>query len=86
MEFTAIEQLIMAYAPMLVTIIGIIISFLKMVSIIKQLKNDTKKSDAEKTETINALKAQFDMVVNQNYELKKQINELLTKIDRIERS
>lgn len=86
MEFTAIEQLIMAYAPMLVTIIGIIISFLKMVSIIKQLKNDTKKSDAEKTETINALKAQFDMVVNQNYELKKQINELLTKIDRIKRS
>lgn len=86
MEFTAIEQLIMAYAPMLVTIIGIIISFLKMVSIIKQLKNDTKKSDAEKTETINTLKAQFDMVVNQNYELKKQINELLTKIDRIERS
>lgn len=86
MEFTAIEQLIMAYAPMLVTIIGIIISFLKMVTIIKQLKNDTKKSDAEKTETINALKAQFDMVVNQNYELKKQINELLTKIDRIERS
>lgn len=86
MEFTAIEQLIMAYAPMLVTIIGIIISFLKMVAIIKQLKNDTKKSDAEKTETINALKAQFDMVVNQNYELKKQINELLTKIDRIERS
>ena len=86
MEFTAIEQLIMAYSPMLVTIIGIIISFLKMVSIIKQLKNDTKKSDAEKTETINALKAQFDMVVNQNYELKKQINELLTKIDRIERS
>ena len=66
MEFTAIEQLIMAYAPMLVTIIGIIISFLKMVAIIKQLKNDTKKSDAEKTETINALKAQFDMVVNQN--------------------
>ncbi len=86
MEFTAIEQLIMAYAPMLVTIIGIIISFLKMVAIIKQLKNDTKKSDAEKTETINALKAQFDMVVNQNYELKKQINELLTKIDRIKRS
>ena len=86
MEFTAIEQLIMAYSPMLVTIIGIIISFLKMVSIIKQLKNDTKISDAEKTETINALKAQFDMVVNQNYELKKQINELLTKIDRIERS
>ena len=86
MEFTVIEQLIMAYAPMLVTIIGIIISFLKMVAIIKQLKNDTKKSDAEKTETINALKAQFDMVVNQNYELKKQINELLTKIDRIERS
>ena len=86
MEFTAIEQLIMAYAPMLATIVGIIISFLKMVAIIKQLKNDTKKSDAEKTETINALKAQFDMVVNQNYELKKQINELLTKIDRIERS
>ena len=86
MEFTAIEQLIMAYAPMLATIIGIIISFLKMVSIIKQLKNDTKKSDAEKTEAINAGKAQVDMVVNQNYELKKQINELLTKIDRIERS
>lgn len=86
MEFTTVEQLIMAYAPMLVTIVGIIVSFLRMVATIKQLKADTTKSDAEKTETINALKAQFDMVVNQNYELKKQINELLTKIDRIERS
>ena len=32
-EFTAIETLIMAYAPLVVTIIGIIVAFLKMVNI-----------------------------------------------------
>ena len=54
-EFTAIESLIMAYSPLVVTIIGIIVAFLKMVNIFKQLKKDTRKADEEKTKEIKEL-------------------------------
>lgn len=79
MVFSDIETLIMAYAPLLVTIIGIITSFIKMISI---LKNNKKESNEQITE----IKGELQEVVNQNYALKKQLNELLTKIDHVDRS
>lgn len=78
MVFSDIETLIMAYAPLLVTIIGIITSFIKMISI---LKNNKKESNEQITE----IKGELQEVVNQNYALKKQLNELLTKIDHVDR-
>ena len=84
-EFSTIETLIMAYAPLLVTIIGIIVAFLKMISTIKNLRNDTSKTNEEKAAEIRDLKNQMSGVINQNYELKKQLNELLTKIDHVQR-
>ena len=42
-EFSTIESLIMTYAPLLVTIIGIIISFVKMVGAIKSVKKDNQE-------------------------------------------
>ena len=83
--FTAIESLIMAYAPLVVTIIGIIVAFLKMVNIFKQLKKDTSKSDEEKTAEIKELKNNMQGLLEQNVSLKNQLNELLTKLDHIER-
>lgn len=85
LEFTAIESLIMAYAPLVVTIIGIVVAFLKMISIIKQLKKDTNKSDEEKTAEIKELKNNMQGLLDQNVCLKNQLNELLTKLDHIER-
>lgn len=84
-EFTTVESIIMTYAPMLVTILGIVISFLKMISVIKQIRSDNTKSNEEKNAEIKALKDDMSGVINQNYELKKQINELLTKLDNVRR-
>lgn len=84
-EFTGLEALIMGYALMLVTIIGIIISFLELIKVIKQIKEDNKLSNDEKTQEILKLKETMSGLLNQNYELKSQINELLTSIDKIRR-
>lgn len=78
MVFSDIETLIMAYSPLLVTIIGIITSFIKMISVLKANKK-------ESNEKITEIKGELQEVVNQNYALKKQLNELLTKIDHVDR-
>ena len=78
MVFSDIETLIMAYAPLLVTIIGIVTSFIKMISVLKANKK-------ESNEKITEIKGELQEVVNQNYALKKQLNELITKIDHVDR-
>ena len=78
MVFSDIETLIMAYAPLLVTIIGIVTWFIKMISVLKANKK-------ESNEQITEIKGELQEVVNQNYALKKQLNELLTKIDHVDR-
>lgn len=80
-EFTSIEALIMAYAPMVVTIIGVIVAFLRMVAVIKELKSDSKKTNEEKSAEIQELKNQMSDVLKTNAQLRAQISELLTKID-----
>ena len=84
-EFSTVETLIMTYSPLLVTIIGIIVAFIKMVGAIKSIKNDNKLSNDEKSAQIESLKGDMQNVVNQNYALKQQLKELLTKIDHIDR-
>lgn len=78
-EFSMLESLIMTYAPLLVTVIGIVISFVKMVGAIKSVKKDNQ-------EQFEDLKAQYRAVLQDNANLRKNINELLTKIDHINRS
>ena len=84
-EFSTIETLIMAYAPLLVTIIGIIVAFLKMIKIMRELKADNKLSNEEKQAQIDQLRADMQNVIDQNYGLKQQLKELLTKIDHVKR-
>jgi len=84
-EFSTAETLIMTYAPLLVTIIGIVVAFLKMISAIKGIRKDNSKSNDEKSAQIESLKGDMQNVVNQNYALKQQLKELLTKIDHIDR-
>ena len=47
-EISMVETLIMTYAPLLVTVIGIIVAFLKMIKIMRELKADNKLSNEEK--------------------------------------
>ena len=77
-EFSTIESLIMTYAPLLVTIIGIIISFIKMVAAIKSVKKDNQ-------EQFEDLKAQYRTVLQDNANLRKNLNELITKIDKVKK-
>ena len=77
-EFSTIESLIMTYAPLLVTIIGIIISFVKMVVAIKSVKKDNQ-------EQFEDLKAQYRTVLQDNANLRKNLNELITKIDKVKK-
>lgn len=77
-EFSTIESLIMTYAPLLVTIIGIIISFIKMVGAIKSVKKDNQEQFEE-------LKEQYRTVLQDNANLRKNLNELITKIDKVKK-
>lgn len=77
-EFSTIESLIMTYAPLLVTVIGIIISFVKMVATIKSVKKDNQEQFEE-------LKEQYRTVLQDNANLRKNLNELITKIDKVKK-
>lgn len=73
-EFTTIETMILAYAPVIVALLGIIAACLKIVKIIKSMKNENADRDAK-----------INQVIQENYELKALCKELLTKIDHIKR-
>ena len=77
-EFSTIESLIMTYSPLLVTVIGIIISFVKMVGAIKSVKKDNQEQFEE-------LKEQYRAVLQENANLRKNLNELITKIDKVKK-
>lgn len=84
-EFTTIESIIMTYSPLLVTILGIILAFIRIIKVVKEIRNDNTKNNEEKAAEIKALQDNMSGVINQNYELKKQLNELLTKLDNVKR-
>lgn len=73
-EFTTIETMILAYAPVIIALLGIIAACLKIVKIIKSMKNENADRDAK-----------INQVIQENYELKALCKELLTKIDHIKR-
>lgn len=86
-----IYALILAAAPSITAIIGIIFA------VIKGIRNNqtTSKDILDKFEEVREqvfdtkeyteLKEQLKIAYQENYELKKKINELLTKIDHIQR-
>lgn len=84
-EFTAIESLIMAYSPLVATLIGIVCAFLKMAKIIKQIRTDNILSNIEKNAQIQELKNDMRIVLQENYDLKKALKDVLSKIDHVRR-
>lgn len=84
-EFTAIETLIMSYAPLIATLIGVICAFCKMIRNIKQIRMDNILSNVEKNAQIQELKNDMKIVLQENYELKKSLKEVLSKIDHVRR-
>ena len=84
-EFTAIETLIMAYSPLVATLVGIVCAFCKMIKNIKQIRTDNMLSNVEKNAKIQELKNDMKIVLQENYELKKALKEVLSKIDHVRR-
>ena len=90
-NFDQIMAIIVAAAPSLTAIIGVIFAVIKG---IKNTSTTTKevisKFEELKKEVINtkefeSMKDQLLIAHKENRELKKKLNELLTKIDRIQR-
>ena len=92
MTFEQIMAIVVAAAPSLTAIIGIITAIFKGI----KSNKDTSKEVIDKFEEVrqeifntkeySELKEQLKIAHQENYELKKKLNELLTKIDRIDRS
>lgn len=91
MTFEQIMISIVAAAPSLTSIIGIIFAVLKGVKTSKTTSADViNKFEEVRQEIFNTkeyseLKNQLIIAYQENYELKKKLNELLTKIDHIQR-
>lgn len=73
-----LASLLGAYAVPVITLIGVIFVALKMVSTFKQLCENVKHNDG-----YAALEEQTKLLAQQNQELRKQYNELLTEITKI---
>lgn len=70
LDIQAIYTLVMAMVPTLVNIITLLVGFKKI------FKN---------TSDMEVIKHQYNTMSKENAKLRKQINELLTKIDHVER-
>lgn len=92
LELEQIYAIIMAAAPALTSIIGIIFAVVKGIKTSKTTSTDViNKFEEVRQEIFNAkeyseLKDQLKLAHQENYELKKKLNELLTKIDHIQRN
>lgn len=91
MSLELIIATIMAAAPALTSVIGIIVSVVKM---IREGKNNNKEliksfdkvyEKVNDTKEYDELKAQVAEVHKENVQLKKLLREYLTKIDKIAR-
>lgn len=75
-----ITQLILQIAPSVITILSMIGVVIKVIGQIKALKKQVV--DMKPYED---LKSQLSTVLQENYELKKTLNECMTKIDHVKR-
>lgn len=86
-----IYALILAAAPSIAAIIGIIFAVIKGIRNNQTTSKDILDKFEEMREQVfdtkeyTELKEQLKIAYQENYELKKKINELLTKIDHVQR-
>lgn len=88
MTFEQIMSVVVAAAPAITAIIGCVVTFLKNKTTCQSVVNKFEEVRQEifNTKEYSDLKDQLKIVNQENYELKKKLNELLTKIDKIDRS
>lgn len=88
MTFEQIMSVVVAAAPAITAIIGCVVTFLKNKTTCQSVVNKFEEVRQEifNTKEYSDLKDQLKIAHQENYELKKKLNELLTKIDKIDRS
>ena len=80
MTINLIMAALISLAPAIASVTGQIITFIKQKGELKPLINEIRS-----TKEYDELKDQLAIVHQENIELKKKLNELLTKIDHITR-
>lgn len=87
MTFEQIMTIIVAAAPAVTALIGIIGAVCKLKNSDKEVidKFEEVRQEIFNTKEYEALKAELKIAHQENRELKKKINELLTVIDRVAR-
>ena len=91
MGFEQIMQIVVAAAPSLTAIIGIVAAAVKLIKTGKDTnqevinKFEEVRQEIFNTKEYSELKDQLLITQKENYELKKKLNELLTKIDKVQR-
>lgn len=85
--FEQIMSIIVAAMPAITAVVGCIVTFLKNKSTCQGVvdKFEEVRSEIFNTKEYSDLKEQLKLVHIENYNLKKTLNELLTKIDKIQR-
>lgn len=91
MTINEIYAIIIASAPAITAVIGIIFAVIKGIrnnkDTVKELKDafEDMREEVVNTKEYEELKAQYKVVMQENIDLKRKFNELLTKMDRVYR-
>ena len=92
MTFEQIMAIVVAAAPSITAIIGIVVAVIKGIKSNQATSKDVidkfeeVRQEIFNTKEYSELKTQLLLAYQENREIKKKLNELLTKIDRIDRS
>lgn len=78
MDTTTIIQYVISILPTVFAIISMVCMVAKVLTKFEQLKNEVKES-----KEFEEMKKQFNIILHENYELKKQTKQLLEKIDKV---
>lgn len=81
MDINQIVELVVAALPSVIAVLTTVACILKTLKEFKTLKNQVADMKA-----IEDLRDELKQVIQENYTLKKQINQTIAKIDRIHRS
>lgn len=85
MNLEQIYGIVVAAAPALTSIIGIVFAVVKGIKNNKTTSTDLINKFEEVRKDNSELKSQLRLSYQENYELKKKLNEFLTKMDHIQR-
>lgn len=85
MGLNIIEQLIITYTPLLATLISVVVSFVNMFRLLRNVIAENRKSLEVKDKNVEELKTYIQLLCNENRELRKKIEELIVDITRVQK-